>query len=336
MKKVNFEVDFVVLWVDSSDSEWIKSFNSFLPFELSNKKIDTSEKRYRDNGLLKYWFRGVEKYAPWVRKIHFVTCGQKPDWLNTNNPKLHLVNHSDYIDSKYLPLFNSNAIEISIHKIPDLAEHFVYFNDDFFLTSEVSKEYFFSPSGNIKDFATFTNISNTAFDHLLLNNESLIESFINKRDAIKKNLGKWFNIHYSIKEIIKNLFYFRKTNGTFISFNHFPQAYRKDFFSTVWKLKKSELEQTLAKRFRSYEDYTHYIFREYALLNGFFEPVSSSNSKKYFDITDDIETIQKSIRNKKYKIIVINDQDCCDYDKRIDLIRRSFDSILPEKSQFEL
>ena len=124
---MNFDIDFVVLWVDGSDSEWIKSFNSFLSEELSSKKIDVSEERYRDAGLLKYWFRGVEKCAPWVRKIHFVTCGQKPDWLNTDNSKLHLVNHSDYIDSKYLPLFNSEAIEISMHKIPDLAEYFVYF-----------------------------------------------------------------------------------------------------------------------------------------------------------------------------------------------------------------
>lgn len=336
MKKVDFEIDFVVLWVDGSDPEWIKSFNNSLPPELSNKKIDTSEKRYRDNGLLKYWFRGVEQFAPWVRKIHFVTCGQKPYWLNTNNPKLHLVNHSDYIDSKYLPLFNSNAIEISIHKIPDLSEHFVYFNDDFFLTSAVTKEYFFSPSGNIKDFATFTNISNTAFDHLLLNNENLIESFVNKRELIKKIPGKWFNIHYSAKEIIKNLLYSRKTNGTFLSFSHFPQAYRKEFFSKVWEQKENELEKTLSKRFRSYEDYTHYVFREYALLNGFFEPVSSTFSKHYFDITDDIEIIQKSIRTQRYKEIVLNDQDCFDYDKRIELIEKSFEYILPEKSQFEL
>ena len=30
-----------------------------------------NEVRYRDWQNLKYWFRAVEKYAPWVRKIHF-------------------------------------------------------------------------------------------------------------------------------------------------------------------------------------------------------------------------------------------------------------------------
>ena len=95
------------------------------------------------------------------------------------------------------------------------------------------------------------------------------------------------------------------------------------------------MEKTLSKRFRSYEDNTIYIFREYALFNGFFEP-ASLKWKKYFDITDNIEIIQQAICKRKYKEIVLNDQDCSDYDTRIDLIRKSFDSILPEKSQFEL
>jgi len=80
----------------------------------------------------------VEQFAPWVRKIHFVTCGQKPEWLNADHPKLSLVNHSDYIPQQFLPTFNSSLIEIYLHRIPDLTEHFVYFNDDF-LSSTTSR-----------------------------------------------------------------------------------------------------------------------------------------------------------------------------------------------------
>lgn len=68
-------------------------------------------------GYLKYWFRGVEKYAPWVHKIYFVTCGQKPDWLNENHDKLVLVNHEDYIPHEYLPTFSSHTIELNFHRI---------------------------------------------------------------------------------------------------------------------------------------------------------------------------------------------------------------------------
>lgn len=43
---------------------------------ISNSfELDIREERYRDWDNLQYWFRGVEKFAPWVRKIHFVTWG---------------------------------------------------------------------------------------------------------------------------------------------------------------------------------------------------------------------------------------------------------------------
>ena len=85
------DIDFVVSWVDMNDPEWKKSFAK-AKGTIDNSQNQYSEARFRDYGFLKYWFRGVEKFAPWVRKVHFVTCGQKPEWLDTSNPKLNLVN----------------------------------------------------------------------------------------------------------------------------------------------------------------------------------------------------------------------------------------------------
>ena len=67
-----------------------------------------------------------------VRRIHFVTWGHLPSWLNKEHPKLNIVNHKDFIPEKYLPTFNSHALW-NMHRIPGLAENFVYFNDDMFL-----------------------------------------------------------------------------------------------------------------------------------------------------------------------------------------------------------
>ena len=136
------EIDFVVTWVDMDDPKWKEDFKKYSG-KIDNTKNEVSEARFRDYGFLKYWFRGVEKFAPWVRKVHFVTCGQKPEWLNENHPKLSLINHSDYIPEKYLPVFNSSLIEIYLHKIPGLADNFVYFNDDFFIINNIPKERFF-------------------------------------------------------------------------------------------------------------------------------------------------------------------------------------------------
>ncbi|GMO18334.1 MAG: hypothetical protein Ta2A_26630 [Treponemataceae bacterium] len=126
------DIDFVLLWVDMNDPVWQKKFNRYLP-TANSEKTDTRAIKYRDWDNLRYWFRGVEKFAPWVRKIHFVTSDQCPEWLNLDAPKLHYVTEADYIPAEYLPLFNCNPLEINFHRIKGLSEQFVYFNDDMFL-----------------------------------------------------------------------------------------------------------------------------------------------------------------------------------------------------------
>lgn len=76
------KIDFVVLWVDGNDPEFIREKNKYTPH---NKKIDNDEDnvhRYRDYGTFNYWFRMVERHAPWVNNIYLITNGQRPKWLN--------------------------------------------------------------------------------------------------------------------------------------------------------------------------------------------------------------------------------------------------------------
>ena len=105
--KADYPIDFVLLWVDDSDPEWRKLRKQYSPD--SDFLVDDSEARYRDWETLKYWFRGVEKFAPWVNKIYFVTCGHVPSWLNLDAEKLVHVKHEDYIPKEYLPTFSSSA-----------------------------------------------------------------------------------------------------------------------------------------------------------------------------------------------------------------------------------
>ena len=143
-KKTEAEIDFVIAWVDGSDPNWQKEKQKHLAEFLKDESVvDQGDYRYRDWDLLQYWFRSVEKYAPWVRKVHFVTCGQIPIWLNVNHPKLHIVNHEDYIPQEYLPTFNSHTIELNMHRIDGLSEQFVYFNDDMYITQRVAPTDFF-------------------------------------------------------------------------------------------------------------------------------------------------------------------------------------------------
>jgi hypothetical protein len=76
-----------------------------------------------------------------------VTAGQVPPWLDVADPRISVVDHSEILPPEALPTFNSHAIESALHKVPGLAEHFVYLNDDFFLGRPLGPETFFSPAG---------------------------------------------------------------------------------------------------------------------------------------------------------------------------------------------
>ena len=101
------QIDFVVTWLDSSDPEWQKSFEQYSP----HAKGDKNAARFRNLNCFRYWFRAVETYAPWVRKIFLITNGTFPDWINKNHPKLVLVKHEDFMPKECLPTFNSCAID---------------------------------------------------------------------------------------------------------------------------------------------------------------------------------------------------------------------------------
>ena len=72
------EIDFVITWVDGNDPDWQKQKMEYsMQPDLSQKQDDRKE-RYRDWDLLRYWFRGVERFAPWVRRCRPRTTKNVP------------------------------------------------------------------------------------------------------------------------------------------------------------------------------------------------------------------------------------------------------------------
>lgn len=118
-------VDIVITYVDGLDPEWQKSYS-----EAAGAPVN--EKRFRDWGTLKFLLRGIERHIDFVGNVFLVVASesQVPAWADRE--KLKIVLHSDIIPSRFLPVFNSTAIEMFLHRIPGLSEKFVYFNDDMF------------------------------------------------------------------------------------------------------------------------------------------------------------------------------------------------------------
>lgn len=146
----NFEVDVVYTWVDNVDEER-ERYKKLFRLEERKEDQNLDSNRFLDNQELKYSLRSIDMYMPWVRKIFIVVKdGQMPSFINFTNPKIKLVNHSEFIPKKYLPTFNSITIEHFLYRIPNLAERYIYFNDDLMILKKVEKSYFFSANGNPK------------------------------------------------------------------------------------------------------------------------------------------------------------------------------------------
>ena len=329
------DIDFVITWVDMDDPQWQEEFSKYAG-ERGNTKNGVSKARFRDYGFLKYWFRGVEKFAPWVRKIHFVTSGQKPAWLDADNPKINLVDHKDFIPAEFLPTYNSVVIERYMYRIPGLAEHFVYFNDDFYLINHVSPERFFRNQLPC-DIAVFTyNPSWSQWYVRIKNNIRLINRHFDKREVMARWHDKWFHKSYGSK---RRWNYLLRFYGKFITLRvpHNAQPYLKQTFREVWEAAGKELTETSSNRFRALTDYTPELFRIWQICRGNFEPYNTYRDTKMFPLMVKSKQAVQAIYNQTYSLICLNDNvHIRNYEEVMENIQAAFQSILPEKSGFEL
>lgn len=328
------DIDFVITWVDMNNPEWQAEFSKYAG-NKENTKNGVSEARFRDYGLLKYWFRGVEKFAPWVRTIHFLTSGQTPEWLDTTNPKIHLVHHKDIIPAEFLPTYNSVVIERYMYRIPGLAEHFVYFNDDFYIINHVSVDRFFH-NGLPRDIAIFQyNPSWSQWYVRIKNNIRIINRHFNKKEVMAKYHDKWFHKSYGSKALMN---YLLRPYGKFITLRtpHNAQPYLKSTFEEVWHVAEKELTETSVNRFRALTDYTPELFRTWQICRGNFEPYNTYQDTKMFPLFIRSRQAVQAISQQSYRLVCLNDhKGIKNYDQVMEDLKEAFQRILPEKSSFE-
>lgn len=104
------DIDLVYLWVNGNDPKWQAKRDACIGRPSGSQAH--CKGRYADNGELKYSLRSAEKYAPWIRRIFIVTDNQIPEWLNTDNQKVQIVDHTEIMPAECLPCFNSAVIEM--------------------------------------------------------------------------------------------------------------------------------------------------------------------------------------------------------------------------------
>ncbi|MBO5637303.1 MAG: Stealth CR1 domain-containing protein [Acidaminococcaceae bacterium] len=340
----NHPIDFVITWVDGNDPVWRAEKAKY-----QNKSIgDMRDNRYRDWDTLRYWFRGVERYAPWVNHVFFVTYGHFPKWLNVDNPKLTIVNHRDYIPVEYLPTFSNRPIELNFHRIHGLSEHFVYFNDDMFLLKPVQKTDFFIKGlpcdSAVQDVISARGVDDSgnklmgeAIYSVVLYNTAVINRNFNKKDVIRKNRSKWYSLKYG-RNMIKNLILSYWNNFTGFKMVHYPYSYLKSTYEEVWRIEPEVLSLACSHKFRTATDVSQYVFSNWQMAKGQFMPRDLSIGKlmSISNNPDKNEEIYQVIKKQKVKLLCVNDQFSGD---NFEVVKKqwqeAFEVILPEKSGFE-
>ncbi|WIM95460.1 stealth family protein [Actinoplanes oblitus] len=184
--RIGFPVDVVYTWVDGSDPAWQRRKARALAENPWVNRVNgqaANDSRWISRDELRYSMRALHCFAPWVRHVYLVTDDQTPAWLNRCHPRLTVVSHREIFgDSGRLPTFNSQAIESKLHRIPGLAEHFLYLNDDVILGRPVTPDLFFTAGGLTKFFPSASQVDlaprgpgDRPADSAAKNNRRLIE-----------------------------------------------------------------------------------------------------------------------------------------------------------------
>ena len=332
-------IDVVIAWVDGSDPAWLAEKERVSPSALA----DGRALRYRDWGVLKYLFRGLERFAPWVDTVHFVTWGHLPPWLNTECPKLHVVRHQDYIPAEYLPTFSSHTIELNLHRIAGLSEKFVYFNDDMFLLRPVAPERFFR-RGLPCDFAVMNpaytlDLAEGSGDdrifYIPYNDVNHLNARCSMKRCVQEHPLKWFNPVYGT-DMLRNVLLFPW--GRFVGFvdHHLPQPYLKQTFVSAWEDSFSVLDATCRNPIRTDHDVNQWYLRYRQLAKGTFRPVPPLKNA-VFALKPGNDEAYEAIARQKLPMICLNDSPFSDADFAAEQARlqSAFARILPEKSGYE-
>ena len=279
---------------------------------------------------------------PWVRKIHLVTAGQIPDWLDTSHEKIHLVNHKDiFPNTSDLPTFNACAIEMCLGAISDLAEKFIFFNDDMFVVQPIRLDRFFK-NGYPKDFFTLDILLHAGiFSHILHSDMQIVNNeFKNKKKYLKENFFKVFNYKYGIKRLLKNFLLLPFPSLPMFEIYHHPQALLKKYVKEVMDRYPEEVKQTRSHHFKNATDLNQYVFRYMHLIRGEFIPYIPKDSL-YIGVNS-LDNLKKSIEHlrvsQSIKFVCFNEEsgfDTNDYGEYKEQIRDYLESVLPDKSTFE-
>jgi len=321
MANFDTQVDIVYLWVDSNDKNWQekrrRSFDAFLKTNKDDIALyANTDGRFRDNGELIFNLRCLEKFFPDHGQVYIVTDEQRPSWL-ADNKRVTIIDHKSIIPKKINPIFASAHIESYIHHIPNLSENFFYLNDDIFFGMPVDKNWWFDEG--LKYF--YDHEPHDEYGEL----QSMLLSPINS--SIQSKL--WLKEKYAS---------YKHQN---IALAHAPRPYKKSLLLEIEKEAIDLFNKVRSTNFRSWK--TPAVLVDFVprwLEHHGYAKIRTTNSLYIESGSNEIEIEIDLLKQKFGKIPFFCINDTCDnadaFDKRLRLVSKQMETLLPNKSNFEI
>lgn len=288
-------LDAVITYVDSTDKSWRKEYSRFV-----KRPLEEVENRFRSFNCLDLQIKLIRKNMDFVDNVFVIVSSesQVPDNVKSLD-RVHIVTHDKIIPKRYLPCFNSCAIEMFMYNIKDLKEHFIYFNDDMFVISKCEET----------DFVK---------DGKLAVKYDIKKYVVDEANAFEMNV---INAHRLID----------KNATEFIKPYHFCLPLNKYHIQGIWIKNSNDIEKSLT-RTRHRMNINFYAFVDYEIINKNF--IETKLKTEYFTTLDDIEFEYNKLIENGTQLICINDAGIYD-DKYMDMFRLMLECFLEDKKFVE-
>jgi len=269
-------IDYVVPMVFHDDLLWQADF------KMVNHLYDEGNRfefvRFRSWNTERLLIKCVKRFMPFVRNIYVLLAreSQKQEWMDEEG--VNVVYHRDFIPDRFLPTFNSCAIEMFLYRIPGISERFVYGNDDMFPVSELKEEDFFCgeiPCQHyaIKDMPAAPNIF-----HLSCRSGM---NFVG-REFDKTYLNSWLHGGHGLTPMVKSTWEY------------------------LWKIGKDRIEASITP-FRSEVNFNQWICPWWHHLSGNYidqQPIST-----YVGVGRTVDEVKNALLNSN-GVVCVNDNEC--------------------------
>ena len=300
---VEKSIDLIITYVNGSDRQWINDYVKY------TRTRNPSAVRFRSWGTLKYMFRGIESYMPFVRNVILILArpSQVPSWLNKEN--VRIVYHDEFIPKQFLPTFNSCTIESFFWNIPGLTDRVIYFNDDMFPIRHLTEDDFFT--GDVPNIK-FTEPEAYSYRNIF---RAQCRSGM---DLVTHALGL---PKFTADKVIRPY--------------HISGSITKDSMDKIKLLCENSINDTITV-LRNPKNVNQYIYSYYQYFTDNY--VDKVVDYKYYELNDKtIHDITREISSGNHHMVCLNDSDKLkDYARVRYLLQTCFERKFPNKCRYEI